>query len=52
MKPAPELLGDHKIKPLNTLQPYPNLLAGDKITLSERDRLIKKYAGRCSFVGT
>jgi hypothetical protein len=32
-------------------QPYPNLLSGDKFTMTERDRLIKKYAGRCGFMG-
>jgi hypothetical protein len=51
LKRAPCLLGDHKVKPLNMKQPYPNLLSGEKITLSERDRLIKKYAGRCGFFG-
>jgi glutamate--cysteine ligase catalytic subunit len=51
-KAVPELLGDHKVKPLNMKQPYPNLLSGDKFTMSERDRLIKKYAGRCGFMDT
>ena len=48
---ATELIGPFCVNPLHTTEPYPTQLKGSgSVSMSERDRLIKMYLGRSSFV--
>jgi glutamate--cysteine ligase catalytic subunit len=49
--PAPDLLGPVGVPPLSLTEPYPVQLKGSgAISKSERNRLIKMYLGRSSFM--
>ena len=52
LKGAPELVGASvAFRPVDTRDPYPVELSGATMKKADRDRLIKMYLGRSSFVG-